>query len=97
MKVSLSYTFVFDPKEAWKSRDNLDADLAQFFQAKGLELEKIRNIADERETAFDERIVFVKKVPEVNPMPKKSVKQQLQGAKPLRRDEKGRISGRPTS
>ena len=99
MKVFLRYTFVFDPLDAWRSREDFDTDLAKFFSEKGLELEKVKHTTESEETAFDERIIFVKKAPEEIPTPtdkSKSVKQQLQGVKPLKKDEKGRIvSGQP--
>jgi len=96
MRVMLKYVFVFNPLETWRNRGDLDSDLAKFFRDKGLQLEKVRH--ENEETEFSERIIYVSKSPEVNPMPEKqkSVKQQVNKVRPVTRDESGRyLNGRP--
>ena len=55
MKVLMRYSFIMEPRDEWRSRDDFEDDLARFFATKGLGAEVVK-------TADQERMIYVFKL-----------------------------------
>ncbi len=91
MKVYIKYSFIFDPKDTWKYKDELDKDLALFFGSKGFEVEVIRSGKEDME---QEAMLYISRVKEE--VPKEiSVKQKINKLTQKRSPEGRYSDGRP--
>ncbi len=81
MKVSLEYTFIFDPAELWRTRSAFDSDLSALFKARGMQAEMVES-SNKEET---KRMVIISKAQDVIPHEKpKSPQGQLKKMKAKR-------------
>ena len=78
MKVFLKYSFIMEPLDEWRSRDDFDADLGRFFASKQLNAEVVKTGIEDLPDM--ERMIYLSKIEQVIPAipqtnsPKKQLK-----------------------